>query len=194
MAKIVGFSGRAGSGKSTCAQYLVSKGYRLDAYARRMKKAVSLLFGIPMETLLGDITKKTELQPYWEMTSRDILQKFGTETMRDTFGPGFWEKSLWQTYDGPRERDASLVIEDVRFPNEAEAILMRGGIVIEVVNQATEPAPRQWWEILFGLRKPHRSEIPLPSHLVSVVIKNDGSIEQLHMAVDRALERFQNEG
>jgi len=179
---IIGLAGRAGSGKSTCAEFLESQGFKKDAYANKMKQAVSVMFGIPMDILLGDINVKSCLEPFWGTTYRQILQKFGTEACRKTFGPDVWEKALWRNYDYPNHRPSQgLVIEDVRFPNEAEAILFRGGRVIEIVRPEAEALAKKhrrggrWlWS-----RPEHPSERPLPDRLVSASIINNGSIETL---------------
>lgn len=173
MIKIIGLAGRAGSGKSTCAEFLESRGFKKDAYANKMKQAVSVMFGIPMETLLGNITVKSQVDPFWGLTYRQILQRFGTEACRKTFGPNVWEKALWREYDYPNRRPSQgLVIEDVRFPNEAEAILHRGGRVIEIIRPSSVPKKSFW-------RREHPSERPLPSRLVSDSIINDGNIKKM---------------
>ena len=168
---IIGMAGRAGAGKTTCADYLVSKGFIKDAYAKTMKEAAAVLFGVPIETLLGDITVKSKIDPFWGVSYRVLLQQFGTEACRNTFGPDFWVKVLWRRYEG---LVPNLVIEDVRFPNEAEAILQRGGVVIEVLRGAPEVAQ--------GVI--HSSEIPLPGSLVTQYVVNAGSREQLYQQLD----------
>lgn len=185
MSKIIGLAGLAGSSKSTCAEYFEKYGFKKDAYARVMKQAVSIMFGIPMEKLLGDITVKSEIDPYWGMSYREILQKFCTEACRNTFGGEVWEKALWRQYDYPNPRPSGgLVIEDVRFRNEAEAIKQRGGIIIEVVRASATPK-RPWYKRWF--KRPHASERLLPRHLVDLTIHNDYSKEQLFDILDRIL-------
>lgn len=182
MSKIIGIAGLAGSGKTTCADYLVAKGFKKDAYARVMKQAVSVMFGIPMEKLLGDIVVKSEIDPYWGISYREILQKFGTEACRKTFGGEVWEKALWRQYDYPNSRPlGGLVIEDVRFANEAEAIKHRGGIVIEVARDSAKPK-RPWFQ------RPHASERPLPRHLVNITLPNNYGKEHIYGLLDRVLD------
>lgn len=171
--KIIGFAGRAGSGKSTCAEYLESLGFKKVAYADKLKQAVSVIFDIPMSTLTGDLEVKSQVDPFWGMSYRQILQKFGTEAFRKTFGPDIWEKALWREYDHPKQRPLpGLVIEDVRFPNESEAILQRGGLVIEVCRSRCAPEKSFW-------RRDHASEKPLPERLVSARIANHTTVEDM---------------
>lgn len=189
---LIGFAGRAGAGKSTAADHVVAKyGYNRDAYARVMKEAVALLFGIDLEILKGDITVKSQVDPYWGVTYRQILQCFGTEAMRGAFGGLFWIKVLWRRYaDGLP--GTGLVIDDVRFIEEAIAIRGRGGIIIQIVKPELEPVELNWWAKLMDEfwpwgAKTHASEVQLPPELVDYVIINDGTKEQLGLVIDRVL-------
>jgi len=182
MSMIIGLAGRAGSGKSTCANFLESKGFKKDAYAKIMKEAVAVMFGVPLSTLLGDITVKSQVDPYWDMTYRHMLQQFGTEACRKTFGGDVWEKALWRQYTYPLMRPAEgLVIEDVRFPNEAEAIRHRGGFVIEIVRPSTI-TKKKWWQ------REHASERPLPRRLIDLQVYNKFDVGYMLRQVDSILE------
>jgi len=160
---IIGFSGLAGAGKTTAANYFVEQGFRKDAYARVMKQVVSQLFSIPMEKLLGNAEQKNQVDLFWGLSYRQILQRFGTEACRHTFGDDFWERVMWFTH---KNMGYDLVIDDVRFPNEAEAILKRNGIMIEIIRPGVE-------------QMNHASEIPLPESLFTHRVINDGSVENL---------------
>jgi len=170
---IIGFAGRAGAGKSTAAEYLTTwYSFTRDAYAATLKQAASIIFGVPVETFLGDLAVKSQIDPYWDMTYRRMLQLLGTEACRETFGDDIWELVLWRRHDGTTY---DLVIDDVRFPNEAEAILKRGGRVIEIVRAGS-------------VDDAHRSEVRLPGRLVSAEIENNRTVEELHEWIDRALD------
>jgi GTPase SAR1 family protein len=169
---IIGFSGLAGAGKTTAANYFVKRGFKKDAYARVMKQAVSHLFSIPMEKLLGNAEQKNQVDLFWGLSYRQILQRFGTEACRHTFGDDFWEKVMWSNH---RDMDYDLVIDDVRFPNEAEAILKRGGIVIDIIRPGIE-------------QMNHASEIPLPESLFTHRVINDGTIKSLHHTLKCLME------
>jgi hypothetical protein len=137
-----------------------------------MKQAVSHLFSIPIEKLLGDAEQKNQVDLFWGLSYRQILQRFGTEACRHTFGDDFWEKVLWANH---RNMDYDLVIDDVRFPNEAEAILRKGGIMIEIIRPGIE-------------QMDHASEIPLPESLLSHRVINENTIENLHHTLKWLLE------
>ncbi len=77
-----------------------------------------------------------------KLTPRKLLQLLGTECGRQIIHPQIWVNALFADYkgiDNPLEKGhpkewgkPNWIITDVRFPNEAEAIKQRGGIVIRV--------------------------------------------------------------
>lgn len=171
MLTLIGFHGRAGAGKTTCADHLVRCGFVKDAYAKTMKQAVSAMFDIPMDILNGDIHVKNQIDPYWGISYREILQRFATEACRNTFGQNIWVRAFWRRYPDIPWR--GLVIEDIRFENEAVAIVERGGIIIQVTNDIADSAPCI-----------HKSEMPIPDHLIDFTISNNGSKNDLYNKVD----------
>lgn len=70
-------------------------------------------------------------------TPRRMLQTLGTEWGRDIIHPNIWVNSLMGLYEqsrvnGPSNNYPDWLIPDVRFPNEAQAIKERGGLLIKV--------------------------------------------------------------
>src|ERR1051326_2875992 len=60
---------------------------------------------------------------------RRFLQRLGTDGVRNHLGDNIWVDSLFrrlESYEEPSAR-TKVVITDVRFPNEADAIRQRGG-------------------------------------------------------------------
>ena len=113
------------------------------------------------------------------MTVRDFLQRLGTDAIRDGLHTNAWVNALMSDYtptqvqwlDGPLGgyEDGPMpnwIITDTRFPNEAQAIKSKGGIVVKV----TRPGEQQGT---------HPSEIALDDWDFDVVIENNGSIEDL---------------
>lgn len=172
---IIGLAGNAGVGKSTAAGFFENHGFVRDAYASTMKKAVSVMFGIQLEILQSDIEVKSKIDPYWQMTYRQILQLFGTEACRHAFGGDIWERVLWRRHDTyVRDSCYDLVIEDVRFDNEAEAIRKRDGIVVLIMRTGYTGDS-------------HASEHGINSALVSDVIFNNGTKFDLYDKLERFL-------
>lgn len=77
-----------------------------------------------------------------KLTPRKLLQLLGTECGRQIIHPNIWVNALFADYkgiDNPLEKGhpeewgkPNWIITDVRFPNEAQAIKDRGGVVIRV--------------------------------------------------------------
>lgn len=138
-----------------------------------------------------------------EMTVREFLQKLGTEAIRNSLHENAWVNALFADYrplpskitkdfDGtmhsipyPKEEIVypNWIITDVRFPNEAQAIKNRGGIVIRVNRK-----PEGDWGILkeYYVEK-HPSEISLDDWEFDYVINNSGTIDELVEKVENML-------
>ena len=120
---VVGISGKKRSGKDTMADMFVEKGFERHAFADPIKKAGKIIFNLSDEQVDGD--RKEEMDPYWERTPREIMQHFGTDAFRETYGEEIWVDSLIQRL---RLRLPShAVVKDVRFPNEVEGLQERAG-------------------------------------------------------------------
>lgn len=100
---------------------------------------------------------------------RAFLQRFGTNAIRK-IAPNFWvDQALGRIDENLKER--SVVVTDVRFPNEAEAIADRGGTLVRVVRPGFEPAPDA-----------HESETALDGYPEDILVVNDGPLERLEVA------------
>jgi hypothetical protein len=138
-------------------------------FADKLKDMVCLLIGCSRMDLENDEFKNSKLGPEWdgylltngklgldvdkrpgfplELTPRKMLQKLGTDLMRQQLHPNVWVNATFADYtpvgshpsfagpyDGIQEVDEypKWIVSDVRFPNELEAIHERGGIVIHI--------------------------------------------------------------
>lgn len=127
------------------------------------------------------------------MTPRLMLQLLGTEAGREIIHPNIWVNALFAdyvedagyTYKAKVTENNELkvltkpvkfnngfpkwIITDVRFPNEAKAIVDRGGILIKVVRPETD-----------HLAGRHESETALDNYVGwDAVIHNDSDIDNL---------------
>jgi len=145
---IIGFVGFIGSGKDTAADYLVNfHGFRRDSFASTLKDAVANVFGWD-RTMLEGRTKasrewRDQVDTWWanrlsipNLTPRWILQQWGTEVCRKSFHDDIWIASLENKL---RSTPDDIVITDVRFPNEINAIHNAGGKVFRI-KRGPEPA------------------------------------------------------
>ena len=148
---IIGCCGFQGSGKDTIADYLQNiYGFKRDSFAATLKDAVAAVFGWDRELLEGRTTEsrawREQVDPWWanrlnmpNLTPRLVLQLWGTEVARRAFHDDTWIASLENKLSKAHN---DIVITDVRFPNEIQAVRNAGGIVIRVV-RGPEP---EWFE------------------------------------------------
>lgn len=125
--RIIALCGPAGSGKTTAAKALVTMGFHKLSLADPVKVLCQKWFDIPDAYLWGD--RKHECPPGLTMTGRQIMQVVGTEAGR-RIDPNVWLR-LWRQaavrVQGP------IVVDDCRFPNEADIIRHMRGQVWRIV-------------------------------------------------------------
>lgn len=133
--KIIGLTGLPRSGKNTAADYIMEHyGYGQTAFADPLKGAASILLSRPYGEVNGDDDFDREaILPEWGFSTRDFLQRFGTEAMRNNFGADFWVKHMRNILARCAATSMpGVVITDVRFPNEVDMIRGMGGWVVGV--------------------------------------------------------------
>lgn len=180
--------------------------WQVRKFAQKLKQIASILTGIPIEKFENQEFKKTYLGPEWNwsgaissdvpITVREFLQRLGTEAIRDNIHPDAWVNALFTDYKGKKDYEGldfptddspikiiypNWIITDVRFPNEAQAIKNRAGIVIRVNRD---------WPANDELNKLHLSETSLDDWEFDWVIENNGSIEELIERVKEMLIYF----
>jgi adenylate kinase family enzyme len=122
MTKIIGILGPAGSGKSTAATYLVEKyGACRYSFAHPLKKIVRQAFDLTKDQVWGSQRIKETVDPRYGVSPRWLLQRIGTEGIRNTLGSDFWWELCMQQILADEPRIA--VIDDFRFENEVNGFL-----------------------------------------------------------------------
>lgn len=127
--RLVGLTGKAGSGKSFIASnVLVPEGYIPLALAGPMKAELAGQGVIPGDEALGFKPKSPR--------TRSVLQIYGTELGRERFHEDVWCSTLewWIGWFTEHDMDR-FVITDVRFPNELRWLEMLGGVAIRVTGR-----------------------------------------------------------
>lgn len=90
------------------------------------------------------------------------------------FGDDIWLKRWFLSYSAVQDTD-HVVVPDVRFDVEADAIRNLGGTIIHIVRPGTG---------LSGAASEHSSEAGIELRNGDMYLSNSGSIEELHHKVD----------
>jgi hypothetical protein len=115
-------------------------------------------------------------------TPRLILQRLGTEGVRDVIHPNAWVNAAMVGYkDGFSHGDeqSNWYFTDMRFPNELDAVAIRGGITIRI-------------ERGDGNTGDHESETALDDSLdkFDYVVDNNGTMEDLFYKIHSIMKDF----
>ncbi len=171
--RFIGLNGYARSGKDTVAAFLVAEyGYRRIAFADRLRNLVVALFPSVAESLNdagGDWDKAKE-----DPEVRRMLQGVGVAA-RTHVGPDVW---ITAALSSVRD-DERIVVSDMRFVNEADALAARGAALLRIERPCTKPI------------NSHVSETALDRYDgFHAVLVNDATIEELHDRVRTALSEM----
>jgi hypothetical protein len=194
---IIGICGLIGSGKDTIADILVT-GYNFKkiSFADPLKDSVSAMFSWPRHLLEGDTEYsrawREQLDEFWSnelgypVTPRLVLQKIGTDCMREKFHKEIWVTLLKKKLiDYP---DTNWVISDVRFYNELMMIRNQGGTVIETQRGNMPEWAKNYVERGIVPDNIHPSEYQLLNSSMTYTIQNNGTIQELKNQVSNLLD------
>jgi hypothetical protein len=135
---ILALGSTRGVGKDTAASFLIQHGYIHLAFADPLKAGAMAIFGLT-EAQCNDPVLKETVDPFWQKTPRYILQKVGTECMRDNFGDDIWVRALGRRIQHWGEK-RDFVITDLRFLSEAQALKGWGAFLVKITRPGVEPA------------------------------------------------------
>lgn len=214
---IIALAGHARVGKSTVAEIIQrlepEKNWEIKGFSQALKQVAEILTGIPAHTMDRQDVKEMELGKEWDtwqykgrnigsyvephfvgdasrkrMTVRELLQKLGTEAVRNNLHEDAWVNALFSQYiaktiaTGTNEFDImdtdvqpNWIITDVRFPNELKAIKDHGGTDVRVTRPYYKPV------------NAHPSETALDDQLFSYYINNNGDLNYLEQQVKKFL-------
>lgn len=134
--RIIGLSGRAGSGKTTVAGMIPAA--VVIQLADPLYAALSTMLGVPESMLRSPAYKE---RPFLGLgkSPRQMMQTLGTEWGRELIDRHIWIRLLEKRIETLRAQGVrTIVVADVRFENEADAIRRMDGQVWRV--RRDEPA------------------------------------------------------
>lgn len=171
---IIGLCGFARAGKDEVAKALVEElGFRRLAFADALK---AVLYDIhPRIAASVDLFGWEHVKENVLLDGRGWLQRLGV-ACREHLGADVWVNAVmdaaWETVPDRRGWvDAKVVISDVRFPNEIEAVRYRGGELWRIDRPGVGPA------------NDHISEHAWADGPFDRVIQNSGTIQDLRKLV-----------
>jgi len=177
---IIGITGKAGSGKDTLADHIVKNyGFEKKSFAGPLKKGVSELFSISMETLNDTVAKEQE-NPVWNKSPRQLMQWLGTDILRKYIRDDFFIASL--ANDLNNSTSHRIVISDVRFDKEAEYLKYLGVPIIRI-----ETGMRKTIATMGKKEAKHSSENGISERLIDYTIINDTTIDDLKYTFDNVI-------
>jgi hypothetical protein len=137
--RVIGFAGPAGVGKTTAACIVTADfpRYKRLSFADPIRSML-LALGLTHEALAE---RKHDPHPLLcGQTPRFAMQRLGTEWGRNTIGPDIWLRAAEHRIKQLHSQWDNVVIDDVRFDNEALLIAELGGVVVRLHRQIeTEP-------------------------------------------------------
>ncbi|ARF09646.1 deoxynucleoside monophosphate kinase [Indivirus ILV1] len=180
---LIGVLGHKFSGKDTTANYLIKKyNFKRIAFADPLKEACRILFNFDDDQLYGD--KKEIIDQRWGIMPRTAFQYLGTDIFRNKINEiipniesSFWVKLCMDNYEKNKKLDYNVVISDVRFQNEINAIREKNGIIIKIIRPNLQVNDNHASENISELNGDYE-------------IYNDGSLEDLYGKIDKILENI----
>lgn len=168
---LIGLVGKAGSGKDTLADEISVDGWVKVAFADSLKHMCMDYLGLSYDDAYTQ-EGKMRFNKTWGMTNRAILQKVGTEAMRNGFDNDVWVKILKIKVKKMLNEGKKVVVTDCRFDNECQMIEDLGGIVVEVVRDSQS-------QNLSAVEQKHASEQSVNRKFVAFTVNNNGEKSEL---------------
>ena len=191
--KIIGFSGKIGSGKDYIAKNIFlneflkkykNQRYLFLSFADSLKQVCSLQYNFNYNELYCNKTKESRLK--LQLTGDDYKKKYGIKCFINSL-----EMSI--KLHSERSDINLFLIPDVRYPAEYELIKKLGGKIlrIESPERTAEKLKKECGgdTVLLNKIKNHSSEVSLDNYNFDFVIKNNFN-DKPENKIKEFLERF----
>lgn len=166
---IIAFTGKAQAGKTTAADFFVSRGWSKVSFATPLKRM--------MAVLTSETDKDARPPELCGKSVREGYQSLGTDWGRNMVGEDIWLRAAKRNMENVIKAGGRAVCDDVRFDNEAELIHRLGGLVIEVGRPNL-------------VQMTHASEAGVNPLSLDFSIFNDGEIDGLYDKIKEACLRL----
>ncbi len=177
---LIGFTGLAGCGKSTAAKHLAHEHnftrFKMSDPLKNMLRTLFAEMGLDpdrIERMIEGDLKEVPVDILHRNTPRHAMQTLGTDWGRDMIHPNFWVTVASRKLAGAK---GHVVVEDVRFDNEAKMIRLLGGRVVKIERHGHP-----------GLSEAHESEAGVSRNVIDKVLHINGGVDQLQRAVSKAV-------
>lgn len=145
---LIAFTGYAGAGKDSAAEALIKEGWQRVAFADPVREMALVIDPwvcrddnrttvIRLSRLVEDYDW-TEAKKHSEV--RRLLQRIGTEAGRNIIGKNVWIDIAMRKVAAIHAAGGKVVITDLRFPNEADAVRQLGGKIVRINRPGVGPA------------------------------------------------------
>lgn len=176
---LVGLTGLAGCGKDTLASLVEVDGWTKVAFADALKDICIKYLGLSYDDAYTQ-EGKMRFNEFWGMTNREILQRVGTDALRNGFNKDVWVKILELKVKQMLSDGKKVIIADCRFDNEAEMVLRLGGIMLEIKRNVESNLSSQ--------EQKHASERGIDVKYIMGVLENDDTVQHLKDAFESFLK------
>lgn len=181
---LLGLIGKKRAGKDCLANYVKNKYKNKDieilAFAKPIKDMCKNLFCLTENQLYGD--EKEDIDERYNLSTRTIMQRLGTELFRDNFSKIFpelnWGKDIWVKVMENKlneyvNTNKIVIISDVRFLNETKLIKKYNGKLIKIIRKELK------------MNDTHISENEINNFKPDIIINNDSNVKEYYKKIDK---------
>lgn len=194
---IIGCISRAGGGKDTFfkivydlweSKFTITNGKKIEKiyhrqyenikFAAKVKEVCSIITGYPIETFYNrEKYNDTISNLGGNLAIRTLMQKVG-DGLRREVADDIWIRAAFSKVTFSSE----IIVTDCRYPNEAEFIKSKGGILIKIIR------PNHEESTITGEQAKHASETQIDSLPYDYLITNNGTLEDFKTQIVLLME------